>query len=278
MQSFKARILVTGPVQGGWAMWISTRFQVWLAGGRAIRFRTIDYVPGQLPEFDALILGGGEDVDPSFYKEPLRERLKTVAPGLASKIYSYHEAGKGLLKKLFRIIPHTGRTDRYRDEMELALLKAAVTQQKPVLGVCRGIQLINVYFGGTIHQDISHFYKDQKKITSVFPRKEIKILNGSFLNRLVHMERFRANGLHSQAVNRLGEHLKAVAWETVGIVQSIEAVGLPSPVVGVQWHPEFLFYKRDQRLLFQWLISKTVAAKDSSVNPGLRSDIVSGIV
>ncbi len=255
-------------------MWVTTRFQVYLAGGQALRLRTLDYDPSHLPEFDALILGGGEDVDPIFYKEAIKERTENIAAGKPPGLGAVRDAGLKTLRQLMRIIPHTGRIDHARDVMEMALLKLAILRHKPVLGLCRGAQLINVFCGGTLHQDISSYYGDTQKITTLLPRKTIGISKGSLLNRILQSDTVLANGMHSQAVNKLGDHLKAVAWEKVGIVQGIEGIDFAAPVLGVQWHPEFLFYKKDQRLLFRWLITQADPVRETRDNPALHPEIV----
>jgi putative glutamine amidotransferase len=163
-------------------------------------------------ELDALVLMGGSDVCPETYGE---QALRPEWNG-----------------------------DRIRDDYEIALLRAFMNDAKPVLGVCRGAQIINVAFGGTLYQDIAtqlpgalnhrdwDIYADNAHATS--------IVADSGLARLYPgVGSIRTNSVHHQAAKAVGRDLVVEAWsEPDHIVEALRWTG-PSYVFGVQWHPEF---------------------------------------
>jgi putative glutamine amidotransferase len=135
--------------------------------------------------------------------------------------------------------------DRVRDGYEIRLFREFVRQGKPVLGICRGCQLINVAFGGTLYQDIqtqvggSLLHRCDKRYEDNF--HALRLVEGGLLSRLYPREPIsRINTIHHQAVKALGRDLviEAVS-EPDGIVEAIRWDG-PSWVAGVQWHPEFM--------------------------------------
>jgi putative glutamine amidotransferase len=155
-------------------------------------------------ELDALVLQGGADVSPLTYGEtPL----------------SAEWAG-----------------DRLRDVYEVELLHGFVAAGKPVLGICRGAQLINVAFGGTLHQDIPNHRSDEYEKH----RHHIRLAPGSGLARLYGaLERPWVTSIHHQSIKSLGRGLGVEAWsEPDGVIEAVRGSG-KSYVFAVQWHPEF---------------------------------------
>jgi gamma-glutamyl-gamma-aminobutyrate hydrolase PuuD len=153
---------------------------------------------------DGLVLQGGSDVSPSTYGET------PLAPEWAG--------------------------DRLRDVYEIELVHEFVEAGKPVLGICRGAQLINVAFGGTLHQDIpSHRTDDYEE-----HRHEIRFEPGSGLARLYRgVQNPAVTSIHHQSIKALGRGLRVEAWsEPDGVVEAIRGTGR-SYVFAVQWHPEF---------------------------------------
>ncbi|MGE5092485.1 MAG: gamma-glutamyl-gamma-aminobutyrate hydrolase family protein [Bacillota bacterium] len=159
---------------------------------------------------DGLLLTGGEDVDPSLYGATPSPRLGTV--------------------------------DRSRDLFELAALKAARERLMPVLGICRGIQLINVAFEGTLWQDlpseraqgVDHNPKTPRDVQS----HGIRVAAGSRAAAALGRTEFEANSIHHQAVRELGTGLVATAWASDGLIEAVEGPAEGSWLLAVQWHPE----------------------------------------
>jgi putative glutamine amidotransferase len=254
MSDGRPLIGVTGPDRGGDAAWWFTRFAVWLAGGRAVRItpkhpRTLDPLAG-------LIIGGGADVDPTLYGQ---EILHIAAAKRRDETWADYLAGlilfpvTWLTRKLTARAPTHGGRDASRDELEMRLIDEAVRRRLPILGICRGEQLLNVYFGGTLKQALKGLYVEDPELRTILPRKRLVLETSSKLRTMLGPHPRRVNALHSQAIDRLGEGLRVAARDRNGIVQAIEHTTLPF-VLGVQWHPEYLPQKREQRRIFESLL------------------------
>lgn len=225
---------------------------------------------------DGLVLGGGADVDPSRYGEErsiapdvsaelrdrtLRSRLRALTGYVVSPaVY--------LVRRLFAV--KLGGLDEPRDELETALLRLADESGAPVLGICRGAQLMNVYRGGSLHQELSSFYVESPNPWTVFPRKVVSIAPGSFLADALGRRRCHVNSLHRQAVDQLGADLEVVAQEDNGVVQAIEAAGTQF-FVGVQWHPEYLPQRWEQRRLFRAFVQHARRCAERRRSAGVRA-------
>lgn len=176
-----------------------------------------------LDHMHGILLTGGHDVSPALYNEkPLKECAQTIEE---------------------------------RDRMEMILLKKTLERDMPVLGICRGIQFLNVFTGGTLYQDLpaqrptktEHHQSPPYDI----PVHEVTIKDDSKLFKLLGKSSIRVNSYHHQAIKDIGEDLKIMAISEDGL---IEAVEMPDKrfVWAVQWHPEFAYKKDDvQRKIFE---------------------------
>jgi putative glutamine amidotransferase len=185
---------------------------------------SLDAICGRI---DGLILSGGPDVNPRFYKEEPRQGLKDV--------------------------------DEAQDLMELELTRQAVAADLPVFGICRGLQVLNVAMGGTLVQDIArqvpkacnHAPRADRSIVSHKVRIEPKTRLQSILQR----HSLWVNSKHHQSVNRPASGLSVAAVATDGIIEALEADDRTF-VIAVQWHPEGLWQKdASARKLFRALIA-----------------------
>jgi len=171
---------------------------------------------GIYAELDGVFLPGGADVDPASYNE---ERH-----------------------------PLCDQSDPARDRVELTLIRWALEDRKPILGVCRGVQLLNLATGGTLYQDLNAQFPGSIKHdyfphVGNYPRDylahTVRIAEGSRLGGLVGLPEIKVNSLHHQGIRTLGQGLVATAVAPDGLIEAVE-VADDHFAVGVQWHPEVL--------------------------------------
>ncbi len=170
---------------------------------------------------DGLLLAGGGDIEPARYGAEPHENLGTVDP--------------------------------LRDSAELPMARWAIAEGKPVLGICRGIQVINVALGGTLYQDLpsqvdgnlAHNLSYEREDWTLLAH-ELRLAPDSRLRQLLGVERLLVNSLHHQAVREVAPGLRAVGWAPDGVIEAVEGVG-EGFVLGVQCHPEALQGGADPR-------------------------------
>ena len=206
---------VTGPDTLFPTAWWFIRWAVWRAGGRALRLTPQRGEPQQA--LDGIIISGGDDIDPKLYIPDA---------------------------------PETAPMDAARDAYEIEILKRVIDQGIPILGICRGAQLLNVVLGGNLHSDLRRIRSKTSNRRTPFARKTLLLENNSRLSQIMGCQKTRINSLHHQAIAELGEGLDVVGCDLDNIVQAVE-----NPqhrfMVGVQWHPEYLPLRRPQQALFQ---------------------------
>ncbi|MHA6345803.1 gamma-glutamyl-gamma-aminobutyrate hydrolase family protein [Roseivivax sp. CAU 1761] len=220
------RIGVTVSRRSGWRiyplMWLSLR----LAGARSVRWnagREVD-----LDTVDGVVIGGGDDIAPTLYGGELRLGV---------------------------------RLDEDRDALEASVIRAAIDRNLPILGICRGAQMLNVVLGGTLHQEAYKVYTS-RYVYTILPRKRVRVVPDTLLHRVIGTECIDVNALHSQAVDRNGRGLRVAGRDEGGMVQAVERVRDPF-ALGVQWHPEHLFYRRAHRRIFRALVEAARARAEA---------------
>lgn len=205
------------------------------AGGAPllVPLSALDAMDDIVDVLDGALLTGGGDVSPALY-------------------------GQG---------PHTSTygVDPGRDEAEGALVQRALGQDIPVLGICRGLQMLNVTLGGSLHQHLpdhgglAHDRWDDRHQTV----HQVDIPGGSLLAAVTGGGRVAVNSAHHQGVDRLADGLVPVARADDDVVEAVELSG--RPVLAVQWHPELILSGPSSAALFAWLVAE--AAKRAAGRP-----------
>ena len=159
---------------------------------------------------DGLLLSGGGDIDAHLYGEEVHPSVESY--------------------------------DLERDRYDMALVKQAAGRQLPIFGICRGIQLINVAFGGNLIQDIpsqvpeslvNHYQEEVREVAT----HSVRIIPGSRLHQILQTEQIKVNSFHHQAIKSVAPEFEAVAWAEDGVIEAIESTE-GKVILGVQWHPE----------------------------------------
>lgn len=184
----------------------------------------------EIPTFlDGIVMSGGGDIDPAYYHE--------------------------------EPIPQCGKITPIRDRYELILAQFALESYIPILGICRGMQVLNVAGGGTLHQDLytstSSQIMHEQKAPSDYPIHNVRLEQGSLLKDIYKRDEFRVNSFHHQSVKSTGTGFKVTADCADGTIEGIEHSDHVF-AVGVQWHPEYL---KDNDVLFKYFVDKVKSVK-----------------
>jgi putative glutamine amidotransferase len=217
---------VTGPDRRGWALRGFTRFAVRRAGGRPVSL-----TPGRpldRDRLDGLVVAGGADIDPALYGQ--------------ADVAARH-------------------IDPPRDRLEGDLIRWAVEAGKPVLGICRGMQLLNVVLGGTLHQDAAAAYPGFRPTRGLYRqltlRRPVNVVKRGWVSALLGTGRktHLVNSLHHQAIAEVAADLEAVVIDEHGMIQAVELARKDVFAVGVQWHPELMPHSAVQMSFFRELVA-----------------------
>ncbi len=174
-----------------------------------------------LDNIDGLLLTGGQDVEPAYFGESPHPKLGFVNP--------------------------------IRDELEIYLCKEAIKKDIPILGICRGVQIINIAMGGTIYQDLDSQWdrgmllKHSQSAPRWYGTHEVGLVESSILKKLIGTEKFRVNSFHHQAIKEIAPCFRETAQSEDGVIEGIESI-TNTFAVGVQWHPERM-WDTDKRML-----------------------------
>jgi len=184
-----------------------------------------DAIFEQLSKIDVLVLSGGNDVNPIWYGEEPTTLLEAVVDE--------------------------------RDAYELELIKMAEKMHLPILGICRGLQILNVAYGGSLFQDLSFSpasIDHRQKARSHEPSHSVDIKKDSILHSIFQEEKIFTNSYHHQAIKTLGKGFTVSATSKDGIIEGIEKMG-STPIIAVQWHPEMMALKDSVMLkLFRYFL------------------------
>lgn len=181
----------------------------------------MEYAEEALDGFSGLLIPGGHDIDPAIYGEKAT---------------------------------YSRNYEKSEDLFQIALVKAAMKLNMPILGICRGMQLINTALGGTLYQDIENEYMSNicHTATSTPYRgvHRITIDKSSKLYEILDNDHAMVNSLHHQSIKDLGTGLNAVAAADDGVVEAIEGNG----ILGVQWHPEAMY--SEMAMIFRYFVNE----------------------
>jgi putative glutamine amidotransferase len=218
------------PTQTEMTLGLAYMRAVEMAGGLPVALPplTSENVDGLLDHISGLLLSGGPDVDPSSYGAAPHREL--------------------------------GPTDPVIDAFELALCRHAYRRRMPILGICRGAQVLNVALDGTLHQHVAEVtngtIEHRQADLGTHTSHEVRVAPDSSLAQTTGGGPVKVNSFHHQAIDRLGDGLRAVAWSQDGVVEAVEEQD-GRFVLGVQWHAETLVADAEQLSLFQRLVEAT---------------------
>jgi len=252
----KPRIGVTGPARGGFAAWLFTWLAIRRAGARAVRLRPQKDIPAG--PLHGLVLGGGADVNPELRRGWARATVDYMRESTRAWPRRILDLMLYPLVTIIRALAGVKREESFdtrRDHFERRVLQHALKRDLPVLGICRGAQLINIMLGGTLHSDIQEFYGEMPLPHTVLPRQYVRIEAGSRLHQVLQAERCRVNALHHQSIRQPGRGMSIVACNESGVVQAVENSQKPF-LIGVQWHPEYLPQLWRQQEIFRALVTE----------------------
>ena len=187
-----------------------------------------------LDTLDGLVLSGGADIDPDYLGE---EPLDCIS------------------------------VNPRRDAQELMLVRLAVDRQIPILGICRGIQMLTAALGGKLYQDIKTQHgvsciEHSQTIARGLPSHDVRIEKGSLLHTLMGTETLAVNSFHHQAVKEVPQGFRVTAMSADGIIEAMESTAFRT-ILGVQWHPECFILEGDRTMMpiFNWLTEQATLFK-----------------
>ena len=197
-----------------------------------------DALLAALDHIDGLLLSGGGDINPLYLGEEPSPALHSINPR--------------------------------RDFCELMLVRLAYDRQIPMLGICRGIQVLAAALDGTLHQDIkeampdAHLLKHSQDLPREYASHEVRLEPDSLISRIMQTETLAVNSFHHQAVGEAGPHLCVSAKSSDGVIEAVESSEHKS-ILGVQWHPECFILRNDHVMMpiFNWLVNEARSFREA---------------
>lgn len=184
-------------------------------------------IPDLVARLNGILFTGGDDLDPSLYGQTWHQNAVPVNPA--------------------------------RQEFEFALLAEVERRRLPVMGICLGCQVLNVYRGGSLHQFLPDVPRDRalehRKLEKDLPAHEVEIDPGSRIGSAIGKARLAANTYHKQAISTLGRGLRTIATAPDGVIEGIEDPEFPL-FAAVQWHPERLGDSPEHLAIFRLLVQR----------------------
>ena len=183
----------------------------------------------QVEQLDGLILSGGHDVSPEFYNQEPQQQLGEIWPE--------------------------------RDKFDFALIAAAEEKGIPILGICRGAQILAVYHGGNLYQDLSLYPKEVLKHeqghTPTLKSHSVMIQDGSIFQKIFQTNEMMVNSFHHQLIGTLPEFLQAEVHAKDSVIEGFVNTKYPNLEIAIQWHPEML-HRVDPKMmrLFEYFIKQ----------------------
>ncbi|MDD5935443.1 MAG: gamma-glutamyl-gamma-aminobutyrate hydrolase family protein [Clostridiales bacterium] len=188
-----------------------------------------------LSRLDGVLFTGGPDVNPSYFDE--------------------------------EAIPECGAIVPERDELEINLVRMCMERKLPILGICRGIQVLNIALGGDIYQDLGAQFQKNQELRIAHSQKseratkthKVKIEYGTLLSRILNKEEIWVNSFHHQSVRKIADGVTVAATSSDGLTEAITMEDYPF-FLGVQWHPEEMYEtdKNAQKLFNEFIIAASV--------------------
>ena len=236
----------------------NTEFFACTTGTRAIKslVEFSDCIPLQIPSI----------VDTNDCEELINRVDGVMLTGGRANIEPHHFGGKPF--------PDDETIDPDRDKVVLSIIPACIKAGKPILGICRGIQEINVALGGTLHYRI-HLLADKNDhrmaqgdhilTDDIFAlRHKIELPLGGYLNKLIGQDSYVVNSLHGQGIDKVGSGLTVEAMSEDGVIEAIRVTAHPNFAIGVQWHAEYIPNKIQHELSWKLFREFGKAARDYS--------------
>lgn len=191
-------------------------------------YQEISDIVALLPEIDGVLYPGGPDVSPFYWGEDSAWECRVIQPA--------------------------------RDQLEIELLPYILALKKPILGICRGLQVLNIALGGDIYQDIEHLKSDTtnvghyQKSRGDVPTHYVNVCKDTLLHNIVKLDKIMVNSYHHQVIRTVAKGLEITGYSNDGYTEAVTMREYPF-FLGVQWHPEELYEgDKTSQLIFQTFI------------------------